>query len=134
MLRYGNFLTRLQYGHCTINFYMLDSAWKDKSFQKALTVVSLTIALLVVFLGIYWRSLPPEIPIFYGRPWGQSMLGKPFFLFLPTGVALVFFIVNFFLLKFFPGQSFVRNVLIWGGASVVVLAVITSIRIILLVV
>ncbi len=32
---------------------------------------------------IYWKSLPPEVPLLYSRPWGQDQLVSPYFLVIP---------------------------------------------------
>lgn len=41
---------------------------------------------VVVGLGlmvIYCKSLPPEVPLLYSRPWGQDQLVSPYFLIIP---------------------------------------------------
>ncbi len=41
---------------------------------------------IMVGLGlmvIYWKSLPPEVPLLYSRPWGQDQLVSPYFLIIP---------------------------------------------------
>lgn len=35
--------------------------------------------------AIFWGQIPPQIPIFYSRAWGETQLGPPIWLF---GVAL----------------------------------------------
>ena len=40
-------------------------------------------------LALYWRSLPPEIPLLYSRPWGQDQLVSPYFLWLLPLISLV---------------------------------------------
>lgn len=44
-------------------------------------------------VAIYWRSLPPEVPLLYSRPWGQDQLVSPYFLVIPpvfsTGVGMI---------------------------------------------
>jgi len=34
----------------------------------------------VGLVAMYWRSLPPEVPLLYSRPWGQDQLVSPYFL------------------------------------------------------
>lgn len=36
--------------------------------------------------GVFWKQIPPQIPIFYSRAWGEAQLGSPIWLF---GVAVV---------------------------------------------
>lgn len=74
---------------------------KDRFFSwTGNLVLGLTLCqfLLLVF---FWRSLPPELPLFYSRPWGQEQLtGKNLFVILP--ISLVFLsLLNFFWINFF---------------------------------
>jgi hypothetical protein len=59
---------------------------------------NLTFGFLVTQLGLillFWKKLPPEVPLFYSRPWGKEQLASPWFLFLLPGLTLVIFLVNF---------------------------------------
>jgi len=49
----------------------------------------------LISILFFWRKLPPEIPLFYSRPWGKEQLAKPLFLFLLPGLTLVIFLINF---------------------------------------
>lgn len=52
---------------------------------------------LLIFL--FWRRLPPQLPLFYSRPWGGEQLSKPqSLLFLPV-LSLIILFVNFSLAK-----------------------------------
>jgi len=42
----------------------------------------------------YWRFLPPKIPLWYSRPWGEERLTSPFFLLLPLFNSLVVYGLN----------------------------------------
>lgn len=46
------------------------------------------------FILWYWRYLPPEIPLWYSKPWGDERLASPFFLFLPLLTAVFFYMIN----------------------------------------
>jgi len=57
-----------------------------------------TIAFLLVQISLilfFWSKLPPEVPLFYSRPWGKEQLVNPWFLFLLPGLTLVIFLFNF---------------------------------------
>jgi hypothetical protein len=59
---------------------------------------NLTFSFLVAQLGLilfFWKKLPPEVPLFYSRPWGKEQLASPWFLFLLPGLTLFVFLVNF---------------------------------------
>ncbi len=38
-------------------------------------------------LAIYWRHLPPQVPLLYTRPWGELQLVSPYYLWLIPIVA-----------------------------------------------
>lgn len=41
-----------------------------------------------------WQRLPPEVPLWYSRPWGEAQLTHPFWLFLLPLGSLSWFIVS----------------------------------------
>ena len=51
------------------------------------------IASLAILL-VKWKTLPPEVPIFYSRPWGADQLGNPLWLFLLPLGSLIWYAVN----------------------------------------
>jgi hypothetical protein len=57
---------------------------------------NLTFSFLIAQLGLilfFWKKLPPEVPLFYSRPWGKEQLVNPRFLFLLPGLTLVIFLI-----------------------------------------
>lgn len=64
---------------------------------KHLTTTQLNLILLtaqIVIIASVWRFLPPEIPLFYSRPWGQDQLVfYPGIALLPT-ICLIVFLAN----------------------------------------
>jgi hypothetical protein len=58
--------------------------------------------LLVVFS---WSKLPPQVPVFYSKPWGEEILSSPFMLLLLPGLNLIFFAVNYLILTFIVRES-----------------------------
>lgn len=69
-------------------------------------VEGLNVLLVMLSLGLIlfkWQQLPPEVPIFYSRPWGEDQLGQKEFLFLLPFISLSVFLINkflsFFLIK-----------------------------------
>jgi hypothetical protein len=59
-----------------------------------------TISVLVQFLisGIilawFWRMLPPKVPLWYSKPWGEERLASPFFLLLPPLTSIIVYGIN----------------------------------------
>ena len=45
-------------------------------------VVTMGVVVGVGLLAVYWKYLPPEVPLLYSRPWGEDQLVSPYFLWL----------------------------------------------------
>jgi hypothetical protein len=41
-----------------------------------------------------WSELPPQVPLFYRRPWGEDQLAEKYFLFLLPFISLAVFLTN----------------------------------------
>lgn len=52
----------------------------------------------VLYIAIFYFSLPPFIPIFNQMPWGENRLGIKIEIFIPVVMTASFLILNFFLL------------------------------------
>ena len=55
--------------------------------------VACQVFLLLASLG----NLPPEVPIFYSRPWGDKILGPPYMLWILPIIAAFSVIINYFI-------------------------------------
>lgn len=42
----------------------------------------MAIVVNVGILLVFWRNLPPEVPLLYSRPWGEDQLTSPYFLWM----------------------------------------------------
>lgn len=60
-------------------------------------------------LLINWGQLPPVVPIFYSKPWGDMMLAAPIFLWILPGITLIFFIINYFLAIYILREYYFLN-------------------------
>jgi len=59
---------------------------------------SLFFILASLFLiAAFWAKLPPQVPLFYSHPWGESQLVSPIGLILLLLLSLLIFILNFVL-------------------------------------
>lgn len=73
----------------------------------------------VALILVSWLRLPPQLPLFYLHPWGDTRLGSPAELWLLPAISAGFTIVNFALALTFSGESrFLPRVLV--GASLVI--------------
>lgn len=89
------------------------------------TTVTL-IAILIVF-----RSLPPQIPLFYSRAWGEGQLATRMFIFLPMAGAFLLGLFNLAIGVNLHERDKIISYLLAGTASLVaILSAITTINII----
>lgn len=58
-----------------------------------------------VLLLIFYRNLPPVVPLFNQLPWGDDRLGLKIQTFIPLGIALFTLLLNLFLGCFFYKES-----------------------------
>lgn len=105
----------------------------DRVNLFAFLVCLFFIAIQVVVVAIYFGNLPPEIPIFYSRTWGESMLGQKYLIWILPSIAafisLVNLTVNFIFFrnnKFLSRVLFASNIIIgfttfWGAIKIATL-------------
>lgn len=64
-----------------------------KNLVRAATQINLVLlAVQVLIIISIWRFLPPEIPLFYSRPWGEDQLvNYPGIVILPAICLIVLF-------------------------------------------
>ncbi len=66
------------------------------------------IGILLLRLG----SLPPQIPLFFSRPWGEDQLVDTWMiLILPFLLNILYFINMWIYRRFFPGNEFVKKII-----------------------
>lgn len=68
-------------------------------FQSQLTKASFLIAIACfvatsIVLGVKYQSLPPQIPLFYSRPWGEGRLATSPFVWIVPGTILILIFIN----------------------------------------
>ena len=69
----------------------------DKIIRWGTILSALITVIVLIYIGILYRSLPPVVPLYNQMPWGVDRLGsKPEFFILP-GVALIILLMNSFL-------------------------------------
>lgn len=84
-------------------------------------------SLLLVSLG----KLPPEVPLFYSKPWGEQILAAPAFLFLIPAVALSTLIVNSLFVNLVSRDDiFLRQVLLTFCVLVALTTLYSTVKII----
>lgn len=91
------------------------------------------ITLLTMLVVVAFSSfLPPQVPLFYGKPVGEGQLTSTFGLTIAPLTAILILIINS-IVAMFTENTFIKKILIVGGFVSCLLAIITVLRIIFLV-
>ena len=69
----------------------------------------ISILVQAALLLMNWSQLPPEVPIFYSKPWGEAMLGPPIYLWILPTFTILFFIINYFIAIFLLRENYFLN-------------------------
>lgn len=113
---------------------LLNKLRKDKICNLGIKIFLIFFLFDFAFLIFNYFNLPPQVPLFYSRPWGEDQLARPEALFLlPLGaffIGLINFIMAFFFFEEFP---FLTRILVWSTILVFFLISIALFKIITLV-
>ncbi len=69
----------------------------DRIISRGYLLSFLFLIITVVYIFLYYSSLPPFIPLFNQLPWGEMRLVETIGIFLPISIAIAITIFNFFL-------------------------------------
>lgn len=101
-----------------INHLISDS--RVKIIAQLVLGINTTITALVAF---FWQNLPPEVPLFYSRPWGQPQLANRVWVWILPGSSWLTTIVNLWLAsRIYKKEPVLAISLVWAAALVVFLA------------
>jgi len=91
--------------------------------------------LLMLFVFVLkFKNLPPQIPLFYSRRFGEDQLGDLWMIvLLPFFLNLFFFLNNFFYKKFFLNNLLVKKIADYVNLFLIIIIPIIFLRIIFLV-
>lgn len=101
-------------------------------FKKAVAaffLLNLATMLLVVLLK---TKLPPQIPLYYGLARGEEQLAETLYLTLPSFVSLAILVLNL-VVSFALDDEYLSKTLTISGLAAILLATITTVKIIFLV-
>lgn len=118
-----------------INKKELASLREDSFVWFALVGAFLITLLILGLIVVFWRRLPPEVPLYYSRPWGEKQLATPaHFLILP-GLCFLILVFNLVLTSsVFKEEVLMRRILMASSLLMAILSGITIGKIINLVV
>ena len=100
------------------------------------TLISLALLLLhVLALSIFYRLLPPYVPVYNQLPWGSERLGSRLELFIPFGISTTLLITNLIIIKFIAKTiPLFSRILIVTSLLLTILSLIFTLRIIQLII
>ncbi len=78
---------------------------------------------ILMLAAFIWRlpTLPPQIPLFYSRAWGEDQLADSWMIMLIPFLINLLIIFNHFLYgKFFAGNEFMRKVFDYVNVFIIV--------------
>jgi hypothetical protein len=100
-----------------------------KNYAAAGLSLSLLSAILIL---IFKRTLPPQVPLFYGLPVGEAQLTSYWGFLIAPAASLVISFINI-LISSLISDNFYKRVLIISSFFISVLVIITTLKIIFLV-
>jgi len=90
--------------------------------------------IMTLFFILNFNRLPPQIPLFYSKTWGENQLADLFMIFLlPFFLNLFFFLNNFIYANFFSENILVKKIVDYLNIFLMIIIPIIFLRIIFLV-
>lgn len=98
--------------------------WNDRS---AALGAKLLFGLSVSFLVLSWiiyRIVPPEIPLFFSRPWGSAQLAPASSLLAVALAGMITALAHFFAAaRSYTHHPLISKILIWAGVYLLAVAI-----------
>lgn len=112
----------------------LNSLLTNRLLKRVVQLAFLFLGLTFLILAFLWLKLPPQLPLFYSRPWGEEQLvEKNGFLILPIS-CLVFVLINLRIASiYFKKEFLLSQILVWSSFIIVALTTINIFKILLIV-
>ena len=113
----------------------IDELAVDPVAKLGLRIAFVTLGLSLVGLTAVWHRLPPEVPLFYSRPYGESQLtGNWSLWFLPL-ISLTIMVLSLrAAARTRLEEPLLSQILIWSGTVSAVMAAVTLVKIVILVI
>lgn len=95
------------------------------------------IALFILSVGLLlWRfpMLPPEVPLWFSRPWGSDQLANPYWLILLPVSSLIWYVIDILVAIYVTTEYLIFTQMLFLSALIVsILSFITIIKILFLI-
>lgn len=86
-------------------FGNLGKFWENSSNSRLLRLTFLLLTVQVGLILWFFNQLPPELPLFYSRNWGQSWLASTSSIFILPLFSLIIIIINYSLAIYFYNKK-----------------------------
>jgi len=91
-------------------------------------------ALMILSFILKFKTMPPQIPLFYSQLWGESQLADVWLIFiLPIFMNFLFFTNQFVSNKFYLDNIFIKNIFYYLNLFLIVSLTLIFIKIIFVV-
>jgi len=103
--------------------------WLDKSRARQIRFTLLFLVLQLLIIIFFFSKLPPQIPLFLSRPWGELQLTSPFSLLLLPLFSFIVLLINLLLSSFLlEDNEFLTNLLTFGSFTFAFFALIALLK------
>lgn len=81
-----------------LRYTVIANTWRQL-YQHWLVKISFYVFLLcfftqLIYIFLHWGKVPPQVPLWFSRAWGENRLAHPIYLFLLPTVNLLVYLVN----------------------------------------
>jgi hypothetical protein len=94
-----------------IRRYDFDNFQRDRFSFLSYILCLVSVLGQVSLILVSWGKFPPQIPLFYSRPWGEEILAAPIFIWILPGIALISLGINHALSRMAKSELFLIKVL-----------------------
>lgn len=99
-----------------------------------IAVILIMNVLMILIFSVEFNHLPPQIPLFYSKPWGEDQLAEVWMIFLLPILLSIFVIANNFIVKkIFSDDLYVKKVLNYVNIFLLVVFFLVYLKIFLLI-
>lgn len=99
-----------------------------------IAVILIINVLMILIFFVEFGHLPPQIPLFYSKPWGEDQLAEVWMIFLLPVLLDIFVVGNYFIVKkIFSGDLYVKKLLSYVNIFLVAVFFLVYLKIFLLI-
>lgn len=112
----------------------LSEILKDNIVQKTVRIFLLIILIFIIVLAWKWKSLPPQIPLFYSLPRSADSLGSKIQILTLPVYSMIFFLLDLFIASLlYKKERLISVLLVIMACIITFLMLITFLKIVFLV-